>query len=214
MAYRLPFTKAELGYFLENETVFKRSPTINIDTFIKYFFPEKNRGGKEEAGASESSEEDATGTQNSSVHSPLRRSMAENMTTSITGSTFSGSQKSHQVAEQVKKLDTDLKFKLSNSYTSVRKAFLELDEAHCGYITPEQLAKFLGANKKKNFDFTLMEILVKMQTKGLKTKVSYNDFCTWFGSTIEPTESFFFRHDSKKNPQFDINQKKTEAKTA
>ena len=91
---------------------------------------------------------------------------------------------------------------------------MELDEEHKGFITAEQLAKFIGATKQKNFDFTLLEILVKMQTKGLKTQVNYNDFVAWFGNSIEPTESFFFRHDSKKNPQFEINLAKTAARTA
>jgi len=40
MAYRLPFTKDELRYFLESETVFKRIQKLNIDMFIKYLFPE------------------------------------------------------------------------------------------------------------------------------------------------------------------------------
>jgi hypothetical protein len=34
------------------------------------------------------------------------------------------------VAEKVKILEEELKKKLSNNYTSVRKAFLELDEKH------------------------------------------------------------------------------------
>jgi hypothetical protein len=34
------------------------------------------------------------------------------------------------VAEKVKVLELELKKKLANNYTSVRKAFLELDEKH------------------------------------------------------------------------------------
>ena len=58
MTYRLPFTKIELGYFLENETVFKRMNKLSIDMFIKYLFPEQLRGAQNEemrGGASESS---------------------------------------------------------------------------------------------------------------------------------------------------------------
>jgi len=87
----------------------------------------------------------------------------------------------------------------------VRKAFLAIDDNHVGYITAESFAKFLGATKQKNFDFTLLEILIKLHTKGLKTRVNYNDFCAWLGNSIEPTETFIFRHDSKKNPQFEVN---------
>ena len=32
---------------------------------------------------------------------------------------------------------------------------------------------------------------------------------SWLGNSIEPTETFFFRHDSKKNPQFEVNLQKT-----
>jgi len=90
-------------------------------------------------------------------------------------------------------------------FTSVRKAFLAVDDNHRGFITAEILAKYLGASKQKNFDFTLLEILIKLNTKGMKTRINYNDFCAWFGPAIEPTETFFFRHDSKKNPQFEVN---------
>jgi ABC-type sugar transport system substrate-binding protein len=53
----------------------------------------------------------------------------------------------HQrVADKVKALEQDLKKKLSCNFNSVRKAFLELDEKHVGYITAEEIAKFLGAS--------------------------------------------------------------------
>ena len=68
------------------------------------------------------------------------------------------------VAEKVKNLELELKKKLANNYTSVRKAFLELDEKHQGYITAEEVAAFLGASSRKKFDFTLLEILIKMHT--------------------------------------------------
>ena len=42
-AYRLPFTKDELRYLLERETVFKRVPKLTIDLFIKYLFPDSLR---------------------------------------------------------------------------------------------------------------------------------------------------------------------------
>jgi len=85
---------------------------------------------------------------------------------------------------------------MSTTFTSVRKAWLELDDSHKGYITVEELGKFLGSK----IDYNLLEILVKMRTKDLETRISYRDFCTWFGPAIEPTEGFYFRHDSKKNP--------------
>lgn len=74
------------------------------------------------------------------------------------------SRQSVKVAEQVKSLSTWLEHKLSIDFTSVRKAFLAIDDKHLGYITAESLARYLGASKQKNFDFTLLEILVKMHT--------------------------------------------------
>lgn len=96
----------------------------------------------------------------------------------------------------VKALDQELKKKLGNNFNSVRKAWLELDEKHIGYITAEEIARFLGASGQKRFDFTLLEILVKMRASNLNTRIFYKDFCSWLGSSIEPTEAFYFRHDS------------------
>ena len=183
--------------------------------FIKYLFPEQLRGAQnnEDRGASESSgSEDSfdTSTGGSAIRpsraSPMKAGQTNNRSNSIETSSYggttlmSGSVKSQKVAEQVKKLETQLKAKLSVDFNSVRKAFLAIDDNHIGYITAESLAKYLGATKQKNFDFTLLEILIKLHTKGLKTRVNYNDFCAWLGNAIEPTETFFFRHDSKKNP--------------
>ena len=60
---------------------------------------------------------------------------------------MSGSLKSQQVAEKVKKLESQLKAKLSVDFNSVRKAFLAIDDNHIGYITSEAIAKYLGASK-------------------------------------------------------------------
>lgn len=100
------------------------------------------------------------------------------------------------MAEMVKALDQELKKKLGNNFNSIRKAWLELDEKHIGYITAEEIARFLGASGQKRFDFTLLEILVKMRASNLNTRIFYKDFCSWLGSSIEPTEAFYFRHDS------------------
>ncbi len=116
----------------------------------------------------------------------------------------------HQrVVEKVKVLERELKQKLASNFNSVRKAFLELDEKHIGYITAEEIAKFLGASTQKRFDYTLLEILIKMRTTNLGTRVYYKDFCAWLGSTVEPTEGYYFRHDSMKNPQYELNMQKS-----
>lgn len=65
---------------------------------------------------------------------------------SVTGSNNIISIRQQKVSEKVKLLELELKKKLGNNFNSVRKAFLELDQKHIGYITPEEIAKFLGAS--------------------------------------------------------------------
>ena len=83
MVYRLPFTKEELRFFLENETVFKRQPKLAIDMFIKYLFPEQLRGAQnnEERGASESSGSENDSFDTSTGGSAIRPSRASPMKT-------------------------------------------------------------------------------------------------------------------------------------
>jgi hypothetical protein len=45
----------------------------------------------------------------------------------------------------VKLLEAEIKIRLGNNFNSVRKAFLELDELHQGFLGAEELAKFIGA---------------------------------------------------------------------
>lgn len=55
------------------------------------------------------------------------------------------SARQERVAEKVKALEVDVKKRLSSNFTSVKKAFLELDSKHLGYITAEDFARFMGA---------------------------------------------------------------------
>jgi hypothetical protein len=61
-------------------------------------------------------------------------------------------------------LDDDLKKRVGANYTIVRKAWLELGAGSNGTLSPLELANFLGAGGQKNFDYNLLEILVKMKT--------------------------------------------------
>lgn len=190
--------------------------------FIKYLFPEKNRSANVNTTTKGGNASDSSDSGDESVApgasreaSPLKGKtppMATETTSFGRSSLAAAGAKSQRVSEQVQKLDLELKEKFQLEFTSVRKAFLAIDDNHRGYITAESFAKYLGASKRANFDFTLLEILIKLHTKGMKTRVNYNDFCAWFGQSIEPTETFFFRHDSKKNPQFEVNMQKSIAK--
>ena len=54
----------------------------------------------------------------------------------------------------------------------------------------------------------MLEYLIKLRLKQKTTKINYNKFCIWLGGHIEPIEAFYFRHDSHRNPQQDIQVKK------
>ena len=45
----------------------------------------------------------------------------------------------------MKALEVEVKKRLGSNFTSVKKAFLELDSKHLGYITAEDFARFMGA---------------------------------------------------------------------
>ncbi len=51
----------------------------------------------------------------------------------------------------MKVLDTFLKGKFSSTWVSVRKAFLDLDMDHDGYISVEDIVKYFGAENELNF---------------------------------------------------------------
>lgn len=54
--FRLPFTREELRFLLENETVFKRYDKITIDQFVKNFMPDSSQAREREK--SQSSEDE------------------------------------------------------------------------------------------------------------------------------------------------------------
>ena len=90
----------------------------------------------------------------------------------------------------------------------MRKAFLDLDKNHDGLVGAEELAKIVqyGVKQKdpskpeRELDYSLLESLIKVRCKQDHADVSYAKFCAWLGASIEPTEAFYFRHDSQKNP--------------
>jgi hypothetical protein len=53
-----------------------------------------------------------------------------------------------------------------------------------------------------------LETLMKNRDVRKKGRIDFKDFCRWVGTTIEPSEGFYFRHDSVKNPQYEQNVKK------
>ena len=110
-------------------------------------------------------------------------------------------------------MEDEIKQKLGSNYNSVRAAFLDLDIHKSGFISGEEFSKLLkyGLRQKdpnstdKSLDYTLLEYLIKLRCKQEHTNISYTKFCTWLGPAIEPPEGFYFRHDSYKNPHYDLN---------
>ena len=98
-----------------------------------------------------------------------------------------------------------MKQKLKNNYTSVRKAFLDMDADHDGLITIEDFLRNFGDNK--DFSFNDLKKLIESKGNFQNGKISYEDFSAWLGGCIHMSEGFYFRHDSMKNPQYDANQK-------
>lgn len=52
---------------------------------------------------------------------------------------------------RLKKLEEFLKTKFHSNFTSVRKAFLELDLDHDGFISMEDIMKYYGTDNEINF---------------------------------------------------------------
>jgi len=83
---------------------------------------------------------------------------------------------------------------------------LALDADYDGFITVEELLKLLGSDS--GFDFKDLKKLVIDKDRNKVGKIDYTDFSKWLGGSIQMSEGFYFRHDSIKNPNFDMNEDK------
>lgn len=92
-----------------------------------------------------------------------------------------------------------MKYKFTNNWVSVRRAFLDLDYDHDGYVTGEDILRYFGAANKE-IDLNDLLKLIKEKDNKKKGKLSYADFSKWLGVAIHQSEGFYFRHDSIKNP--------------
>ena len=110
----------------------------------------------------------------------------------------------HVIQARLHKLEDKLKVKFSNCYESVRKAFLALDQDYDGYITVEDILKYFGNEPDLNYN-DLKKIMIDKDSKK-QGKIGYSDFSKWLGSAIHMSEGFYFRHDSVKNPFYEMNR--------
>jgi Ca2+-binding EF-hand superfamily protein len=82
----------------------------------------------------------------------------------------------------VRKLEKKLKERFSN-YDSVRKAFLGLDTDYDGYITMEDILRYLGQDSK-DFNFNDLKKLIQEKDSTGQGRLGYADFSKWVGNSI------------------------------
>ena len=96
--------------------------------------------------------------------------------------------------KRIKDLEKHIKNKIANNYFQVRKAFLALDTDFDGYITVEDLLRYMGHNEQINYNDLKKLIMDKDPQK--TGRLGYTEFSKWLGGTIHQTAGFYFRHDS------------------
>lgn len=108
-------------------------------------------------------------------------------------------------------LEKVIKHALGGNHNSVRKTFLLLDSHNKGYITVQDIFAAVSQHSDLEIDYDDLKKLVMDHDKYFKKgKLNYADFTGWIGGSIQQPEGFYFRHDSRKNPSFDVNQEKLE----
>lgn len=98
----------------------------------------------------------------------------------------------------------NLKKRFGNNYTSVRKAFLNLNEGQqTGVLTVQNFLFSIPRCEHYPQIEDDIRYLINLRDSTGKGQLNYLDFSAWVGSSIHVPETFYFRHDSVKNPQFD-----------
>ena len=100
--FRLPFTREELRFLLENETVFKRYDQITIDQFVKNFMPDSTqaRGDRDKSQSSDDDHNHSLDHRRDSGADHEKQTNPDNSDHfSFGGSTLTGGLKQQKVAE-------------------------------------------------------------------------------------------------------------------
>ena len=177
--FKLPYSKEEINEFFAYEKLFSRLKDghMPFELFKKEFFPEAARVPSKDGIQDEELKLDTN---------------------------LDAKAKSDIVVNRMKRIENLLKEKFSNNYVSIRKAFLDIDMDYDGFITAEDIARQFGKDNQK-LDFRDLRTLIKNRDSKRKGRIDFKDFCRWMGGAIKPTETFFFRHDSVRNPQYEDN---------
>ena len=92
----------------------------------------------------------------------------------------------------------------------MNKAFLTIDQDHDGFIEPKDIVALYGSHITMEYA-DLIKIMESFNSKANGTgMLNYNNFSRWMGNEIHNLASFVFRHDSKKNPQYEMYLKEQE----
>lgn len=108
------------------------------------------------------------------------------------------------IEARLKDLEQMMKHKMANAFESVRKAFLHLDTDQDGFLDLENFLAYFS--NEKNINYNDLKKLITDKDSKKNGKINYNDFSRWMGNAIHQSEGFYFRHDSKVNPQYERNK--------
>jgi hypothetical protein len=105
---------------------------------------------------------------------------------------------------RIKQLEEKLKKKFGGQYRSVREAFLALDSNYDGVVDAEDILKQFSNEDK--IDYTDLHKLMKDKDSNHVGELNYTDFSKWLGCAVHQISGFYFRHDSVKNPPFELHE--------
>ena len=111
-----------------------------------------------------------------------------------------------EIAGKLLQLDRAIRAKVASKYASVREAFLKLDLDHDGWIQPQDFVQAFGTHMEMPFQDLMKIMNDKSSKEDGSGQLNYSDFSKWLGNSIHVTEGFYFRHDSKRNPDYDRHQ--------
>ena len=180
---------------------------MSIIDFTKNFYPQNAEGYKRKKNAADSDSSDEDDRMKQLENLPEKLSNLKNIDILLNthsepviadglSSSLSLNTQSRIFKQKMDQYENMLKKKLNSRYVNVKKAFLDLDVDNSGTIQAEELAKLIKfSDLQEDFNFTLLEYLIKIKCNQDHTDIDYKTFCNWLGSAIEPVEPFYFRHD-------------------
>jgi hypothetical protein len=70
--------------------------------------------------------------------------------------------------------------------------------------------QYFGQTAQDLFNYEELTHLFTLKSSRKTQNLDYRDFSRWFGGIIQQSEGFYFRHDSKANPEMQEIAKKTQ----